>query len=151
MSSSHTLRIASVPLARVVPLRTAILRGGNAAAAVWANDDHPQAVHLAASVGDDILGVTSFFPDPWPDEPTRSAWRLRGVAVREDVRGTGVASALAAEVIRRALTMAEPPELLWCNARTSALGFWRRVGFEIVGEEFLTDTGIPHFRAVRSI
>jgi GNAT superfamily N-acetyltransferase len=143
------LRIEPVPLVRVVPLRAAVLRDGDMAAAVWALDDHPQAVHLAASVGEDLLGVTSVVPDPLPEGTGAAAWRLRGVAVREDVRGQGIASALVAEVVRRIPPSPDPPQLLWCNARTSALGFWERAGFEIVGKEFVTDTGIPHFRAVR--
>jgi predicted GNAT family N-acyltransferase len=40
---------------------------------------------------------------------------------------------------------------LWCNARTSALGFYRRMGFETRGQEFLTANGIPHFVAVRAL
>ncbi len=143
------LLIEAVPLARVVPLRAAVLRGGDTAAAVWSLDDHPEAVHLAACVGEELLGVTSYVPDPLPEEASDSGWRLRGVAVREDARGQGIGSALVAAVVRRALTLPNPPQLLWCNARTSALSFWERAGFDIVGEEFVTDTGIPHFRAVR--
>jgi GNAT superfamily N-acetyltransferase len=146
---THRLLIEQVPLERVVPLRAEVLRDGDTAAAVWSDDDHPQAVHLAASVGDEIVGVTSYFPDLWPDLPSESAWRVRGVAVGADRRGAGVGSALIAEVVRRALTPPERPERLWCNARTTALNFWRRAGFDIVGAEFRTETGIPHFRAVR--
>jgi ribosomal protein S18 acetylase RimI-like enzyme len=36
--------------------------------------------------------------------------------------------------------------LLWCNARTGAVGFYSKLGFEIVGQEFeIPDVG-PHFR-----
>jgi ribosomal protein S18 acetylase RimI-like enzyme len=33
----------------------------------------------------------------------------------------------------------------WANARDSALGFYEREGFSVIGEGFLTaDTGLPH-------
>ena len=35
--------------------------------------------------------------------------------------------------------------LLWANARMTALGFYERLGFEVVGEEYLHGPlGLPH-------
>jgi ribosomal protein S18 acetylase RimI-like enzyme len=36
-------------------------------------------------------------------------------------------------------------EVLWANARDTALPFYRRLGMEVVGDGFLTsDTKLPH-------
>ena len=39
--------------------------------------------------------------------------------------------------------------LLWCNARSSALGFYRHAGFTAVGEEFETQYAGPHYLMYR--
>jgi predicted GNAT family N-acyltransferase len=35
--------------------------------------------------------------------------------------------------------------LLWANARSAAIGFYERLGWRVVGEEFVAaDSGLPH-------
>ena len=41
--------------------------------------------------------------------------------------------------------------LLWCNARTSAMGFYQNVGFEKIGEEFDIPTVGPHVLMFKKI
>ena len=43
-------------------------------------------------------------------------------------------------------------DVLWCNARDSASGFYARLGFELVGEGFvLPESGIAHHVMVRDL
>jgi GNAT superfamily N-acetyltransferase len=43
-------------------------------------------------------------------------------------------------------------ELVWANARNSALNFYLKNGFEIVGEGFIEGvTRLPHHRVRRSV
>jgi hypothetical protein len=42
-------------------------------------------------------------------------------------------------------------KLIWCNARTSAVGFYSKLSWEIAGAEFdIPDVG-PHFRMWRRV
>lgn len=123
------------------------------AAAVWPLDDAPGAVHLAAydaDAGSDPVGVATLLPAPYPgagqdedeDEP---AYQLRGMAVRPDLAGRGVGSALVAASVDA--VRARGARLLWCNARTPAAGFYARHGFRREGAEFTpAELGIPHVR-----
>ena len=85
-----------------------------------------------ALVSDVVVGCASVFPSAYPEEP--AAWQLRGMAVAAHQQGTGLGAQVllaAVDVVRQA---AGP--LLWANARVSALGFYERLGFSIVGSEF---------------
>jgi predicted GNAT family N-acyltransferase len=126
----------------VVSLRAQILRPGLALdEARYAQDDDPAAVHLAAcdELGH-VVGCSTWFPEDWQGRP---AWRLRGMATSPAARGTGVGGLLLTKGL--ALASAGGAQFAWANARTVALGFYRRYGFETVGEEFLTAQAIPHF------
>jgi predicted GNAT family N-acyltransferase len=88
-------------------------------------------------------------PDP-PSQPDRHAddvlrsFRLRGMATHPQYRGQGLGAALLRKCIEQARHAGG--EVLWCNARTSAIEFYRRAGFEAVGEEFETPDIGPHVR-----
>jgi ribosomal protein S18 acetylase RimI-like enzyme len=56
------------------------------------------------------------------------------MATHPDHRARGLGTALLNDCIAR--TRDAGGELLWCNARTGALEFYRRAGFEPVGEPF---------------
>jgi predicted GNAT family N-acyltransferase len=65
------------------------------------------------------------------------------MATAPDLRGSGVGAALLRTVERE---VAAP---LWCNARTTAAGFYARHGWRTVGEEFLVQDIGPHVRMIR--
>jgi GNAT superfamily N-acetyltransferase len=71
------------------------------------------------------------------------------MATAPEVRGTGFGRALVAASI--ACARESGMKLIWCNARTSAVGFYRKLDWEIAGAEFdIPDVG-PHFRMWRRV
>ena len=60
--------------------------------------------------------------------------RLRGMATLEEVRGTGAGSALLRTV--RTNAVLSGADALWCNARTTAAGFYLAQGFRVLGPEY---------------
>lgn len=105
------------------------------------------------------VGAATFLPEsPGDDRPTplgvdalrpHALWRLRGMATAPDQRSSGIGAAVLAAGL--AEVGGRGGLWVWCNARTAALAFYRRNGFEVLGEEFLTATGIPHRRAWRVV
>jgi predicted GNAT family N-acyltransferase len=115
-------------------LRGAILRpnGGEIA---WAGDEDPHTFHLAARDGEGrIVGVVRFSPATCPWRPARAPWQLRGMATDAAVRGTGAGRALVVGGLTR--VAARGGDLLWCDARVSAAGFYERMGFAVVTEPY---------------
>ncbi|OOQ60137.1 GNAT family N-acetyltransferase [Mucilaginibacter pedocola] len=83
--------------------------------------------HFAAFKDKWIVAVVSLFKH-------ESDWQFRKFAVAEEVQGQGLGAQLLqyiTEFVER-----EQGELLWCNARLSAIGFYNKFGFSAVGEVF---------------
>ena len=116
-------------------LRGAVLRpnGGEIA---WAGDEDAATFHLAARTPDDrVVGVVRFSPAPCPWRPLAAApWQLRGMATDATVRGSGAGRAMVEDGLLR--VAARGGDLVWCDARTSAAGFYERLGFTVVTDEF---------------
>lgn len=163
MSLPAGARIERVAAQRVRPLRAAVLRAGQPlAASVYPEEHLASTVHLAAmSPEGEVVGCSTWFAEPPPPEvpapgsgtpppatPDR-AWRLRGMATDPSVRGQGYGAALLLAGMQVAAESGA--ELVWCNARVVALGFYEAHGFRAVGPVFETAGGIPHRVAWRPV
>ena len=129
-------------------LRHEVLRPGQPRERVrYEEDTHPGAWHLGAVVRGRIVGVASFYQEPIPaGHGTESDARLRGMAVRPDLQRLGIGRELIASAIGR---LAERGTTrIWCNARTTASGYYANLGFQQIGDEFDMPSIGPHRRMV---
>ena len=138
------MRVVDIDAEATHDLRRRILRDGRPEAEVrFAGDTDAGAFHLGV-VDDEgtVVAVASFYLRPTPHRAGASAVQMRGMAVEPRLQGAGLGRLLvdaAAERLRR-----EHVEVLWANGRDAALGFYRRLGWEVVGEGFVTDADVPH-------
>ena len=110
---------------------------------MFPEDTRPGAFHLAVRDDATILAVASFSTEATPYRPGRSAVRLRGMAVDGPFQQHGIGRLLVTTVVDR--LRVEGVDVLWCNARDSAGGFYARLGFEVEGDGFvLPESGIAH-------
>ncbi|GGO80621.1 GNAT family N-acetyltransferase [Wenjunlia tyrosinilytica] len=139
------MRTAVTSLADIFDLRHQVLRTGMPAeAAHYPEDARPDTFHLAAwDEQGRVVGCVTFFPDPWDGAPGATAYRFRGMGTAPEVRGQGYGAALIAAGIGAAAERGA--EVVWCNGRTSARGFYERAGFTAVGEEFELAPSGPHY------
>jgi predicted GNAT family N-acyltransferase len=123
------------------PLWRDVLREGRPVARL---EDPAGTFHLAARTVDGrLVGVVRFSPAPCPWRPeARAPWQLRGMATDAAARRSGAGRALVAEGLAR--IAASGGDLVWCNARVAAVGFYERMGFTVVTEEFAKPEGGPH-------
>jgi GNAT superfamily N-acetyltransferase len=136
------VRVITAEAAR--PLRQAVLRPGLPPETThYPGDEQPGAWHAGAYQGEMLIGIASVYPEAPPGEGAAGAWRLRGMAVRPECQGQGVGQALVEACAAHA--RAAGGTLMWCNGRVSALGFYRRVGFEPAGEVFDLPHSGPHY------
>ena len=99
--------------------------------------------HLAARTGDgQLVGVVRFSPAPCPWREALAPWQLRGMATDPAVRGSGAGRALVAEGLARVAALGG--DLVWCDARVAAVGFYERLGFAVVTELYGKPEGGPH-------
>jgi N-acetylglutamate synthase-like GNAT family acetyltransferase len=132
--------VVSVEAAHVWELRRRMLRPGLPWEASKYEQDHLASTrHLAILEDDVVVACTTLFPQAFEQE---AAVRLRGMAVDPAYQGRGWGSVLVQHSRRQAVS--EDVELLWCNARVSAAGFYEKQGFQLTGPVFLTEPGVPH-------
>ncbi len=124
--------LKSITAEQVLHLRRDVLRpGAQLSAAVSPADEKPEAYHAGAFIGDELVGIATVYMDPSPDGLHPRAWRLRGMAVREDLRGKGIGRLALRACIDHIAS--QGGTYLWCNARTPILGFYRKLGFCVCG------------------
>jgi GNAT superfamily N-acetyltransferase len=140
-----SLTVGPVTAADTWPLRRRVLRPAHPTDdVVLAGDEDPAAFHAGArDEHGEIVGVATVSPQPAPWAPERAdAWRLRGMATAEELRGRGVGALVLAEALRH--VRAQGAALVWCNARAGALDFYARAGFTAAGERYVDPELGPH-------
>jgi GNAT superfamily N-acetyltransferase len=150
--SHRTVRTAIVPLDGILDLRRRVLRPGlPRESARFGEDDDPATFHLAAYAEDSpaVLACITVFPDPLPGNAAPAAYRFRGMASAPEARGQGYGAAVLDAATAEAASRGA--ELLWCNGRTVARGFYERQGFDVLGEEFTIEGVGPHLVFTRKI
>lgn len=141
------MRVVEVDPEATYDLRRRVLRAGRADADVRFPEDLVSGTfHLAAAEGDVVVGVASFSPASTPWRPGARAVRVRGMAVEPGRQGKGAGRRLLEAAVAR--LRHEGVDVLWANARDDALGFYRQLGWQVVGEGFTAAGGIPHHVAL---
>ena len=126
------------------PIRHKILRPGRAIETCYFDGDKDDSTfHLGAYIDDKLASVASFYLRTNDKFPEEYQYQLRGMATLEAYQAKGLSQAL----LKTAFPIIKNNHIsrLWCNARKSAIGFYEKVGFEIVSDEFdVPDVG-PHY------
>jgi predicted GNAT family N-acyltransferase len=139
-------RIATID--EILPLRRDVLRPGKSLEEARFNgDDDPRTVHFVAIEEEKVVGCLSMMVAPWEG---REAWQLRGMAVSKESRGTGVGATLL-EMACMMVLVKEDLHAIWCNARTEAVGFYKKQGWKTVGDEFAIEGVGPHYKMIRAV
>jgi GNAT superfamily N-acetyltransferase len=133
----------------VVDLRHQVLRAGlPRETAIFKGDDAPDTVHVVAVDNDAIVGCATIVASLWEG---RRAWQLRGMAVVPSLQRSGVGGLMLKQLQRVAQETSQDVRLMWCNARSPAVGFYERHGWTIASSEFVIETAGPHFKMVREL
>lgn len=145
-----SVRARSVDVAVIRPLRMEVLRPGRPpVASVYPGDDHPLSLHVAAYLDAEPVAIGTVFPDAPPWEPDRlDAWRVRGMATRDGLRGRGLGRLVLGALVDHAT--ANGGRFIWCEARIGAPRFYARSGFVVEGEPFIFE-GIEHVHMWRHL
>jgi GNAT superfamily N-acetyltransferase len=111
----------------------------------------PGAVHFAALTDSgDVVGTAVLLVEPFAQLPgPEPAWRMRGVAVADGLRGQGIGARMLETVL--GYIAGEGGGLLWCNARVPARRFYERAGFSAIGAEWEEPRSGPHVTMWRMV
>lgn len=132
-------------------LRVRVLRKGTPVAhATYPEDSYDDVVHLAIRLNGDVVATSTWFSKECPESPGVAAVQLKGMAVDDSLQTTGFGRALIDAGI--SLARERNAEIVWARARDTAVGFYEKCGFAVVGDGFIDEpTAMPHHIVVRKI
>lgn len=148
----NELNLSQVPFSPdILQLRKEVLHPlGPLDRVQYPRDKDPMAVHIAIQAHNELVAVGSLLPEDEDENFSLSVWRIRGMAVRSDLRGFGLGQIVLTEMFENLRALTEKtkvvPSLVWCNARVEALNLYKKFGFEVLDEEFVIPGSGPHRR-----
>ncbi|MFI5452402.1 GNAT family N-acetyltransferase [Pedobacter sp. UC225_61] len=138
-----------IPFELTLGLRSKILRNGlPIEQCVFATDEIEGAFHLAFYADGEIACIASFFPNNYKDKK-ELGYQLRGMASDTMFAGKGYGLELvkfAIEYIKNTNA-----QYIWCNARSSAIDFYKKLGFNLVSNEFEIAGVGPHYEMILNL
>lgn len=137
------IKIKNISAQETYEIRLAVLRNNIDLPYKFKEDEFENTFHLGAFYNNKLVGIASFMRNRI-DVVKGEQYQLRGMATLPEVRGMGAGRSLIEEAKRT--LKAKDINVLWCNARKEAVGFYESLNFVTIGEEFEVQKVGPHFK-----
>ncbi|ARN78123.1 hypothetical protein BST97_08985 [Nonlabens spongiae] len=136
-------------------IRQTVLRQGlPAATTIFKGDELETTFHLGAFEKNKLVGIATYLfknksaiQELFSDE--KFMYQLRGMAVMENEQGKGIGKKLVEFAECR--LKEDQIDVLWFHARTSAVPFYEKQGYQTVGEELDLEPAGPHFKMYKEL
>jgi ribosomal protein S18 acetylase RimI-like enzyme len=127
-----------------------VLRAGKPlASCIFDGDDLPATSHFGLFLNNQLVAVISAFEVTNKLFLEGNQYQIRGMAVLEEFQKMGFGEALL-RYCENEIRL-KKGELIWFNARETAVGFYKKSGYEIIGGQFeIPDVG-PHYVLFKKI
>ena len=143
-------KIQTVRLEDLIGLRHQVLRMGQPrSSCYYPEDGFKHTLHFGLFISDKLIGCASIYKESHPDFKLRQSWRIRGMAVIEKHQSKNFGSLLLEVCVNHAI--GQRGDVIWCNARTNAVAFYKKAGFKMIGDEFEIETIGPHFLLAKNL
>lgn len=113
-------------------------------------DKAPDSLHIGCFLNGQLIGVGSILREARDGSTHSNVWRLRGMAVQADIRGSGVGGKILQALLAHAASQGLPNEI-WCNGRVPVKGYYERYGFVQHGDVFDVPHTGPHVLMIRRL
>ena len=136
--------IQKITATETYPVRHIVLRAGKPIESCQFQGDELETTnHFGYYINNQIIGVISIFEINNKQFLVQKSFQIRGMAVLPSFQKQGIGEALVNEAEKFCTT--QKADLIWFNARSTAVGFYQKMGYEIVGSEFEINEVGPHF------
>jgi len=125
-------------------VRQPVLRPGKPIeSCIFEGDDLETTTHLGLYNNSKLAGIVSIFASCHKLFPQIGQFQLRGMAVLDEFQKKGYGERLVSEA--EICIREQNGSLIWFNAREAAVDFYKKMGYEIVGDAFDIPTIGIHF------
>ncbi|HEX8575537.1 MAG TPA: GNAT family N-acetyltransferase [Flavobacterium sp.] len=143
-------KIIPITSAETFSVRHPVLRAGKPIESCrFEGDDLATTTHLGLFKGNHLVGIISIFEIKSVLFNDERQFQLRGMAVLEEHQKKGFGEKLVrhAELYLKSINAS----LIWFNARSSAVAFYKKMGYLIVGEAFIIENIGLHYVMFKKI
>lgn len=139
----QTVVIRPANIEDIIQLRHDVLIvGTDRASPEFDGDPDESTRHFGAFINEEIVSCLSWMRSEFESQP---AWQLRGMATQLNFRGTGVGRELL-DYSESQIASESGIMQFWCNARSGAVGFYQKQGWQTCSDEFVISGVGPHFK-----
>lgn len=133
--------IKQIPSKETYIVRQPVLRKGKPIeSCVFEGDDLETTYHFGLYNDNDLIGIISLFTQSNTIFVEKKQAQIRGMAILETHQKKGYGEALVKHCENYCKN--DNFDLIWFNARTAAVGFYKRMNYQIIGEPFdIKDVG----------
>ena len=133
--------IKEIPSKGTYIVRQPVLRKGKPIeSCIFEGDDLNTTHHFGLFENDDLIGIISLFSQTNTIFADKNQAQIRGMAILENHQKKGFGEALVKHCEDYCKT--QNVDLIWFNARTAAVGFYKKMNYQIIGEPFdIKDVG----------
>ena len=144
------IEIEKITAFETIIVRHPVLRPGRPIESChFDGDDLPTTSHFGLYFENQLAAVISAFKAQNKLFSEENQYQIRGMAVLSEFQKKGFGEALL-EYCENEIRL-KSGDLIWFNARETAIGFYEKSGYEILGDQFeIPDVG-PHYILYKAI
>ncbi|WP_264536342.1 GNAT family N-acetyltransferase [Flavobacterium sp. N1736] len=133
--------IKEIPSKDTYIVRQPVLRKGKPIeSCIFEGDDLKSTHHFGLFDNEELIGIISLFSQTNTIFADENQAQIRGMAILENHQKKGYGEALVKHC--EFFCKAQNVDLIWFNARTAAVGFYKKMNYQIIGEPFdIKDVG----------
>lgn len=137
------VQVRLISASETYPIRQQILRPTQTINECKYDGDFDQnTFHIGAFDGEKLICIGSFYKERQESLEEDHPFRLRGMATLPEYRGKGIGKSLIEE--SEEILKERGCRLWWCNARTSASPYYKKLGLTQSGDVFEIEPIGPH-------
>ena len=143
--------IKQITAEQTKPLRKLILRPDlSMEELTYDGDLDESSAHFGFIEEDAVKGIATLYNSPSPAlDQSLNMYRLRGMAVEESLRGKNAGRKLIDACVD--FVSRNKGDVIWCDARISAKGFYEKLGFVATGKIYHVKGAGDHYLMYRMI
>ena len=142
--------IKEIAAAATFPVRHPVLRPGKAIDTCrFDGDELVTTKHFGLYVAHTLVAVISIFESKSKFFAEDRQFQIRGMAVLEAYRKQRLGEQLVAHVEK--YVGGQQGELIWFNARETAVGFYKKLGYAIIGDPFNIEDIGSHYTMFKNL
>ena len=138
------IKIQNITSIEAFAVRHPVLRSGKPIESCqFDGDTLPSTVHFGLFVDEKLIGVVSVFQNNNGNFNCENQFQIRGMAVLPEFQKKGFGELLVKQ--SEEYVSNKNGTIIWFNARENAVGFYKKIGYEIIGTPFsIADIGIHY-------